>query len=164
VRIFKVIFLAVGGFVVGYNLSPLLPGSGVEHPFSFNHNAHRVMECTICHPGARSGTRAGLASSEICLKCHATSPLSRDDYQKVWQQAERGTPILWSKLTRMPSHVYFSHNRHVHLAGLDCQECHGEIHLTSKLPSAPLKKASMNNCLECHEKNNAPEDCAACHR
>lgn len=160
----KFIVLAGMGFVLGLNLSPLLPGSGVEQPFSFNHKAHRVMECTLCHPGAKNGIKAGLAKSEICLKCHATSPLSEKEYQKIWQQAENGVAILWNKLARVPNHVYFSHNRHVNLAGIDCQECHGKILLATKLPDTPLKKISMDNCLKCHRKNKVSEDCASCHR
>ncbi len=163
-KILKFVALAGLGLILGLNLSPLLPGVGVEQPFSFNHYVHRVMECTLCHAGARTGIKAGLAKSQTCLKCHATSPLSGKNYQKIWEQAEGGTPIGWHELAQVPNHVYFSHNRHENLAGLDCQECHGKIFLTSSLPKTPLKKISMNNCLACHRKNKVSQDCAACHR
>lgn len=163
-RIFRILVLALVGFTLGYNLSPLLPGGGVEQPFSFNHQVHRVMECTLCHSGARAGVQAGLPQAEVCLKCHATSPLANANYQEVWEQAESGIPIRWNKLAKVPNHVYFSHNRHVRLAGLDCQECHGKISLAEKPPSSPLKKISMNNCLDCHRKSKVSQDCAACHR
>jgi len=163
-RIFRILVLALVGFTLGYNLSPLLPGSGVEQPFSFNHQVHRVMDCTLCHSGAKAGVQAGLPQAEVCLKCHATSPLANANYREIWKLAESGNPIRWNKLAKVPNHVYFSHNRHVRLAGLDCQECHGKISLAEKPPSSPLKKISMNNCLDCHRKSKVSQDCAACHR
>ena len=163
-RLLRILLLSVAGLVLGYNLSPLLPGAGVEQPFSFNHQVHRVMDCTLCHSGARAGIKAGFPQAEICLKCHAISPLTNSKYQEVWEQAESGNPIRWNKLAKVPGHVYFSHNRHVHLAGLDCQVCHGKISMAEKPPSSLLKKISMNNCLDCHRKNNVSQDCAACHR
>ena len=163
-RILRILVLALVGFTLGYNLSPLLPGSGLEQPFSFNHQVHRVMDCTLCHSGAKAGVQAGLPQAEICLKCHATSPLANANYREIWKLAESGNPIRWNKLAKVPNHVYFSHNRHVRLAGLDCQECHGKISLAEKPPSSPLKKISMNNCLDCHRKSKVSQDCAACHR
>jgi len=163
-KVIKFIALAALGLILGLNLSPLLPGVGVEQPFSFNHYVHRVMECNLCHTGARNQPKAGLADIKTCLKCHATSPLSPKNYQKVWEQAEKENLMQWNKLAKVPSHVYFSHNRHVNLAGLDCQECHGRIFLTTKLPNTTLKKISMDNCLDCHRKNKISQDCASCHR
>lgn|SRR5574341_1178325 len=163
-RLLRILLFSAAGLVLGYNLSPLLPGAGVEQPFSFNHQVHRVMECTLCHSGARTGVKAGLPRAEICLKCHATSPLANARYQEVWKQAENGSPILWQKLSKVPRHVYFSHNRHKQIAGLDCQQCHGNMSMRASPPSSPLKKISMNNCLNCHRKNNVSQDCAACHR
>lgn len=163
-RLLRILLISAAGLILGYNLSPLLPGAGVEQPFSFNHLAHRVMDCALCHPGAKAGTKAGLPQAEICLKCHATSPLDNAKYQKVWEHTENGIPILWRKLAKVPTHVYFSHNRHVRLAGLDCQQCHGKMFMTTSPPSSPLKKISMNNCLDCHRKNNVSQDCATCHR
>ena len=163
-RLLRILLLSVAGLVLGYNLSPLLPGAGVEQPFSFNHQIHRVMDCTLCHSGAKTGIKAGLPEAELCLKCHATSPLTNARYQKVWNQAESGNQVLWNKLANVPAHVYFSHNRHMRLAGLDCQVCHGKISMAEKPPSSLLKKISMNNCLDCHRKSNVSQDCAACHR
>ena len=163
-RILRILVLALVGFTLGYNLSPLLPGIGVEQPFSFDHQIHRVMDCTLCHSGAKAGVQAGLPQAEVCLKCHATSPLANANYREIWKLAESGNPIRWNKLAKVPNHVYFSHNRHVRLAGLDCQECHGKISLAEKPPSSPLKKISMNNCLDCHRKSKVSQDCAACHR
>ncbi len=163
-RRLKFPLLAVTGFILGYNLSPLVPGSGVEQPFSFNHQIHRPMDCTFCHPGAQAGIKAGLPKVEICLRCHATSPLNKSQYREVWSQAERGSPITWNKLTKVPSHVYFSHNRHVKLGGLACQQCHGNISMITSPPHFALKDISMKNCRNCHQNANVTQDCAACHR
>jgi hypothetical protein len=164
VRLRRIFLLSVAGLVLGYNLSPLLPGRGVEQPLSFNHQIHRVMDCTLCHAGAKAGVKAGFPEAEVCQKCHAISPLADIKYQEVWKQAESGNQLLWNKLAKVPEHVYFSHNRHVHLAGLNCQQCHGMISTTARPPSSPLMKISMGSCLNCHLENNVSQDCAACHR
>src|SRR5574341_445385 len=104
------------GLILGYNLSSLLPKGGIEQPFAFNHEKHRVMDCVLCHAGAKTGVKAGFPEAQVCQKCHAISPLADTNYQEVWNQAESGNPLLWRKLAKVPDHVYFSHNRHVHLA------------------------------------------------
>lgn len=160
----RLILLSAVGFILGYNLSSLLPKDGIEQPFAFNHEKHRVMGCTLCHTGATAGAKAGFPAVEVCQKCHAISPLPDAKFQEAWKQAESGNPLLWLRLAKVPTHVYFSHNRHILLAGLNCEQCHGMISTTVKPPSSPLKEIAMNNCLDCHIKNNVSQDCAACHR
>jgi hypothetical protein len=58
----------------------------------------------------------------------------------------------------------FSHRRHVTLAKLDCESCHGKMReRMAPLGVAPVR-LDMNTCLSCHRREGAAEDCAACHR
>lgn len=61
-------------------------------------------------------------------------------------------PIEWVRIHHLPDHVYFSHEQHVTIAKLDCQECHGLIETMEVVEQyAPL---SMGWCINCHRQTN----------
>ena len=79
---------------------------------------------------------------------------------------ERGKPVPWVEVYKLPSHVKFNHKRHVR-AGVQCEECHGKVQQMKVVyPYAPMK---MSWCLSCHRrKMNDPKfpttmDCLICH-
>jgi hypothetical protein len=125
-----------------------LPPAPIGQPVAFAHAKHQAVGCATCHRGVTSTARAGIPDAVFCAKCHTTLPRT----------------IAWVQVTRIPSHVMFSHRRHVALAGLDCASCHGEMReRRTPLGVAPVR-LTMTTCLSCHRHEGAAEDCAACHR
>ncbi|MBI2501012.1 MAG: cytochrome c3 [Deltaproteobacteria bacterium] len=80
------------------------------------------------------------------------------------EYAEKEGKIPWRRLTRMPDHVYFSHQRHVTSGKVSCEECHGKMEERNKPPTTAPKDLLMENCLECHQRQGASVDCISCHR
>jgi len=135
-------------------------------PIEYNHAVHIAngLECTDCHTGARDQAKATLPGLDTCLLCHA-EPLSESrEEEKIRTLAEAGEEIAWSQLTRVPSHVYFSHRRHVALAQVECGECHGAMDTLTRPPTRPLRTLSMEACMDCHQERAIRNDCNDCHR
>ena len=125
-----------------------MPAASVGQPLAFPHAKHQGVACAVCHRGATTATHAGIPDANFCAKCHAALPKT----------------IAWTQVTRLPSHVMFSHRRHVTLAKLDCTSCHGDMrNRRTPIASAPVR-LTMTTCLGCHRHEGAAEDCAACHR
>lgn len=141
--------------------------SAVAQPIAFNHKIHAgdlKLECSHCHQGVETGPFATLPKAEICLECHV-APLSENPEEaKVREYGEDKGEIPWHRLTRLPDHVYFSHQRHVKLGKVPCETCHGKMAERTKPPSSAPKALSMNDCLDCHRKQQASVDCVSCHR
>ncbi len=137
----------------------VLPPSPVGQPIAFPHAKHQGLACTVCHRGAATTARAGIPNAALCAKCHSTIP-----GRAATDTAQRDQPIKWVQVTHVPDHVMFSHRRHVTLAKLDCESCHGKMReRMTPLGIAPVR-LDMNTCLSCHRREGAAEDCAACHR
>ena len=84
--------------------------------------------------------------------------------EKIRQYAAKGMEIPWQRVYRVPSHVYFSHRRHVTLGGLDCAACHGDVKGSSVPVTRPAVVLDMKACMDCHQKRQASNDCDGCHR
>jgi hypothetical protein len=117
-------------------------------PFSHRHHAGELrIDCRNCHASVETSAFAGLPSTETCLSCHSQIFTDTSLLQPVIQSAARNVPLQWSRVTRLPDHVYFNHSIHVN-KGVSCVTCHGEVGqmaLTAK--SEPL---TMKWCLDCH--------------
>lgn len=83
---------------------------------------------------------------------------------KVAAYLKSDEDIPWNRIYDVPNHVYYSHRRHVTVAGIECATCHGSIASTTTPPQAPLNDISMAFCIECHEQEKVTTDCNACHR
>ena len=137
----------------------VLPPSPVGQPIAFPHAKHQGVACTVCHRGAATAAHAGIPNAALCAKCHSTIPGRAEA-----SAAQRDQPIAWVQVTHVPDHVMFSHRRHVTIAKLDCESCHGRMReRTTPLGVAPVR-LEMKTCLSCHRREGASEDCAACHR
>ena len=86
------------------------------------------------------------------------------------QDSYDGEPIKWNKVHNLPDHVFFSHQQHVTVGGLQCQNCHGDVstysvgriatveeikELVDAFPGLiQLSKPTLTIvwCLECHNK------------
>ena len=124
------------------------PPAAMHQPIAFPHARHQGVACVVCHRGAATAARAGIPDATFCAKCHSTLPRQ----------------IAWVQVTRIPSHVMFSHRRHVTLARLDCTSCHGEMRQRLAPVGTVAVQLTMTTCLSCHRHEGAAEDCAACHR
>jgi len=188
--------------VVGYVRSLAQPGYRPEHsaslvtvagaptqPILFSHVVHAgsfQIGCQFCHADARRSEYAGLPSVERCMGCHRIiGAQDNPEIQKIHRYAERGEPVPWVRVFKMPEFTYFPHKPHVR-AGVECQTCHGPVermrvvgattgptllndlkHLVGLRPSSP--PLTMGWCLDCHREQNAtrgmraPLDCVTCH-
>jgi len=102
-----------------------------------------------------------MPTQEKCLFCHNYIIPTHPQILKLRGYAERGEPISWEKVTWLPDHVYFSHQRHVRF-GFACGRCHGPIEKMDRIYRA--REFNMGFCLECHQQNKASVDCTVCHQ
>jgi len=166
-RVRAVVFLAAV-VCTAVLVSGCSQGSGaVDQPIAFDHKKHTQeleLDCTTCHRYVREAAFAGRPKAEVCAECHEEAMTDSPEEQKLLEYISSGREIPWRRLYKVPDHVYYSHRRHVVVAGLQCAECHGRIAQTEKPPRKPLRKFTMKFCLKCHEKRGASTDCSACHK
>ena len=148
------------GAAIGSSL--ILPAAPVTQALPFNHAKHAALTCAGCHAGIQTTPRAGFPPHEVCAKCHATAPASVASAD--WKQLQTTGVRFWKPVTSVPDHVMFSHRRHVALAGLACESCHGDIGRRTTPPGRAPVRLVMDTCLACHRTEGASEDCAGCHR
>lgn len=142
---------------------PARPG---RQPIAFNHSKHLAsgMSCTDCHTGAQSQERATLPALSACLTCHSTALTESAEEQKIRTLSAAGKELAWNPLTRVPTHVYFSHRRHAQLAKLECATCHGAMEKLTAPPQKLFRPLNMDDCIGCHEQKRLKTDCNDCHR
>ena len=153
------------------------PGPTQPIPFSHKHHAGEFgIDCQYCHSGTDRSQAAGVPSVEICMGCHSQFPAEYDELEGIQilkKHWEEQTPIEWKQIHRLPEHVQFRHNRHLS-AGLECQQCHGQVEDLHKLHLVPddswwylvpVAKLEMGWCIQCHRENGqqASQDCLTCH-
>ncbi len=142
------------------------PSAETRQPIAFNHRVHvqdNGMECSECHDSYEKETFSGLPGADLCSFCHAEAQGESVEELKLVAMLEEGKPLEWKRLFRQPSHVFYSHRRHVAVAGLECETCHGSFAETAR-PPARVERLEMDDCLDCHRRQGASEDCTACHR
>ncbi|NUQ14806.1 MAG: c-type cytochrome [Flavobacteriales bacterium] len=143
-----------------------------EQPIRFDHTLHAgkadkgnlAINCQYCHSGAEKSKHAGIPSANVCMNCHQAvtesqrNPWSNAEIKKIheatgWDgMAYTGTPkpIQWVKVHNLPDLAFFSHEQHVAVGKLECQECHGPIdeQMDQAEQWAPL---TMGWCIQCHK-------------
>ncbi|MFH1765535.1 MAG: cytochrome c3 family protein [Gemmatimonadota bacterium] len=139
------------------------------HPIAFPHNTHAGkfrIDCQYCHFSAERSVDAGMPPVSSCMGCHIIIQGRNrpEEVQKLRDFWDRGEPIPWVRIYKVPDHVKFPHMRHVakDAGALECQECHGpveEIEVMEEVEQ-PLK---MGWCVQCHRDNDASVDCTVCH-
>jgi hypothetical protein len=145
----------------------LLRQPAVPQPIAFNHVKHTTdlqLSCDFCHQYVSVGAHAGLPGSDICAYCHLAQQGESAESARVTELLTAGTPFRFNKLFRLPSHVNYTHRRHVGVAELGCVNCHGDIATTERPPRRPLIRIDMDFCLTCHRASEQSLDCIACHR
>jgi hypothetical protein len=158
--------LLLGGAVWGIHKTQVPP----PQPIQFPHNRHVELgiQCLYCHPGALRGQSPGLPTESKCWACHQQITVRNSEIDKLAGYIQRNEPIPWVPVAIVPDFVYFSHRPHI-AAGLNCEDCHGEI---SQMTVAVPQKMDMGWCLACHRARfkNDPvmlaklTDCVTCHK
>jgi hypothetical protein len=158
--------LLVAGMIWGIYLSQIPP----SQPIQFPHNTHVSLgiPCLYCHPGALRGPSPGLPTESKCWGCHQQITVRNSEIDKLVSYVKANQPIPWVPVALLPDFVYFSHRPHI-AAGLNCEDCHGEI---SQMTTAVPQKMNMGWCLNCHKSRFANDpvmltkltDCVTCHK
>ena len=159
--LFFLLSTALGTFGPGRALGP-----AVEQPIGFDHRLHVEdvgLECGECHAFAETESFSGVPDAETCSICHEEAQGSSLEETKLVALLSDGQPLEWGALFRQPAHVYYSHSRHVAVAGLECERCHAGIAASTR-PPRRVRRLTMDDCLECHYASEAEDDCTACHR
>ena len=135
-------------------------------PIDFSHQIHATdndIPCMYCHAYAAKSTSAGVPSVEKCMGCHKAIATDRPEIQKLTGYWNRKEPIPWVKVHDVPDFVYFPHKRHIQ-AGLECQQCHGEIQTMARVTRVSSLK--MPWCVDCHTEREVDHgrDCWTCHK
>ena len=159
---------------------------GIVQPIQFPHNLHAGsgpeqanMNCQFCHFSAERSVDAGIPPVATCYGCHQViqGRNNPQETQKVVDYYERGEQIPWVRIYKIADHAHFPHMRHIN-AGLECQQCHGEVQemgvLTERSPV--WGGSNMGWCIDCHRNppeglqkadgtpiEHASTDCARCH-
>ncbi len=161
-----VLLLVLAGIVYGLYLTQVSP----PQPIQFPHIKHVSMgvQCLYCHPGALRGPSPGLPTQAKCYGCHQQVNVTNPEIDKLKAYVAEDRAIAWVPVFILPDFVYYSHRPHI-AAGLNCENCHGEI---GQETVAEAQKMNMGWCLNCHRTRYANDpvmlekltDCVTCHR
>jgi hypothetical protein len=161
-----VLLIILGGAGYGLYLTQLSP----PQPIQFQHIKHVSMgvECLYCHPGALRGISPGLPTETKCFGCHQQVAKTSPELDKLVAYVKENKAISWVPVFILPDFVYYSHRPHI-AAGLNCENCHGEI---GQETVAKPQNMNMGWCLNCHRtrfKDNPVmltklTDCVTCHK
>ncbi|WP_220129879.1 cytochrome c3 family protein [Sphingomonas chungangi] len=128
-------------------------------PFSHKHHAGELgIDCRFCHVGVETGAKATVPTTEVCMTCHSQIWTNAQMLAPVRNSLATGTPLVWSRVNRLPGYVYFDHHVHVR-NGVPCAACHGDLR---EMPlTAQATPMTMQWCLDCHRdpaKRLVPQD------
>ena len=141
-------------------------GQSVQ-PIAYNHKIHIEevgFACQDCHVNVEDHARASIPNIEICKDCHDDMDVENTEERKVAEHVDSDTKIGWVQIHTVPDFVYFSHRRHVKLAQIECETCHGEVSKMETPFVKPFASIKMSWCVDCHEQRGVTNDCYACHR
>lgn len=155
--------LATGaiGFVTSRSQSSL-----TLQPIEFNHRKHvaeNQIDCSTCHMFYETETFSGLPDRDVCATCHEEAMGKSAEEAKLVRILRAGQPLQWRRLFQQPSHIFYSHRRHVVKAQIKCEQCHGDI-AQSTSPPRKVTTLKMEDCIGCHEQRGVATECTTCHR
>ncbi len=154
VTIFGAVFFAafvlwvIGGIV----RSPYFTNQGIARaqPVPFSHQHHVAglgIDCRYCHTSVETSNFAGIPPTQTCMNCHAQIWTNAAMLEPVRASYSSNTPLVWSRVHRLPDFVHFNHSIHVS-KGIGCASCHGRIDkMALTYQASPL---TMEWCLSCH--------------
>ena len=144
------------------------PVPEVSQPAAFPHAKHVGLRisCVSCHNGAFDEVRARIPSTRLCALCHRAGLSFPPTPLQLAAFITARREIPWEQAQRLPRHVYFSHRRHVGVAGIGCAKCHGDLGVKIEPVTRGFFKrgeAGMMQCVECHRREKVTTDCLGCH-
>ncbi len=142
------------------------PSPRLRQPIAFDHRLHAKengIECTTCHAFFGVETFSGLPAADTCAACHAEAMGQTAEEARLVSLLRAGEPLAWRPLFAEPRHVFFTHRRHVAVARIGCETCHGAF-AEARAPPERVRRLRMRDCLGCHRQAGAAVDCTACHR
>jgi hypothetical protein len=172
------ISLLLGGgllvFAVYYWASPWHTDVGYrpQQPVPYSHALHAGnlgMDCRYCHMFVERGPHAGVPPTQVCMNCHRQIKKDSPALAAIRESWEKGTPMHWKRVHKVPDFAYFDHSAHVGVgvgenrAAIGCETCHGRIDTMGRELGADftkpgessdgvrqMKPLSMSWCIECH--------------
>ncbi|MCB2204542.1 cytochrome c family protein [bacterium] len=144
-----VILVVVG---IWYYWSPWYTDVGYQplQPIPYSHKFHvgeLGMDCRYCHTGVEVSPVAMVPPTQTCMNCHAMVKTDSPKLAPLRESWEKGTPLRWVRIHKVPDYAYFDHSAHVSV-GVGCESCHGNIAEMEEVRQE--KPLSMGWCLECH--------------
>lgn len=140
-----------------------IPGDPVPQPIAYSHKKHVALglKCSGCHTMPGEGLLATWPKESVCMGCHQTIKTDSEEIQKLAQFVKESKSVPWIRVYRVPDIVWFNHAVHVKESNIECQECHGDVAQRDVLFQE--KSISMNACMDCHARRQAPNGCDVCH-
>ena len=142
-------FVVVQARNIGFN-----QGYAPDQPIPFSHKMHAgdlQIDCQYCHFCADKGRHAAIPPTELCLNCHSQVKTTSPHIKKIKNAVDSGENIQWVKVNHYPDFAYFNHAQHVNVAGVRCQDCHGDV---ENMDIYYQKETlGMGWCLDCHRAN-----------
>ena len=115
------------------------------------------MNCLYCHYNSNKSPDAGMPAVGTCMGCHTVvlghADSSKKNIAKLTKYWNKGLPVPWVRIHKVPDYVNFPHMRHVN-AGVTCQTCHGKIQNQWQVQQAAT--LNMGWCINCHVKGYNP--------
>lgn len=156
-----VVGLGVVTFAVYYWASPWHTDVGYrpQQPVPYSHAKHvgdNGMDCRYCHNIVERSPHAGVPPTETCMNCHRQILKDSPNLAAVRESWEKGTPIPWKRVHKVPDFAYFDHSAHVGIgtgenrAAIGCETCHGRIDTMDERGVKQVAPLSMSWCVECH--------------
>ena len=110
---------------VGVYFTPKYTRVGYQpsQPIPFSHKIHAGqlgLDCRYCHSFVEEGGHSNVPSSSTCWNCHQHikkgSPKLAPLYKAIdpaYEGPDKGEPIEWVRVHKLPDYVYFNHATHV---------------------------------------------------
>lgn len=125
-------------------------GFAPKQPVLFSHRHHAGelrLDCRLCHTKAETSAEAGLPATQTCLNCHSQLFAETVLLQPVVRSGATGRELPWTRVTRLPDHVFFNHAAHIS-RGVSCRVCHGDVDRMAL--TAKARSLDMRWCVDCH--------------
>jgi len=131
-----------------------------RQPVPFSHKKHAAAACSVCHPTAAAGARAGLPGAAQCMICHQTVASNKPPIRRLARWQASGEPVPWVRLYQVPDYVVFRHATHL-AAQIECASCHGPVEQRETLTRETVP--NMKFCMDCHRTRKVSNACNLCH-
>jgi mono/diheme cytochrome c family protein len=175
VTIIGLLLTVVFGYYLIQNATQLGRQQGYQptQPIKFSHALHagkHQIDCQYCHATASKSKHSNIPSISTCMNCHKVvqkgPKYGTEEIAKIYKYADYDVatktygnnpkPVEWIRIHNLPDHVYFSHQQHVKVGGVQCQTCHGPVQEMEEVYQyAPL---SMGWCINCHRQTKVNFD------